>query len=396
MTCRLRRNKLILLSQSFSGKAYYILLGQKAYSLGGNPRTRSAGIFFRNNSWLYGLFIIPLVYNTNRLLYNPEQMPHNEEIEQLEKKDASERRQELLIDLVNKENQKKPGLWLLIGLIAVAVVVGAGILYYYNTPDITTTPVFVFTKSLFTWDVLFYIVAGLCAQMVDGALGMAYGATSTSLLLGMGVPPAIASASVHVAEVFTTGASGISHFRFGNVNKKLFMHLLVPGIIGAVLGAFLLSKKINGDFIKPFMSAYLMILGVIVLRKAFLSHKGKSKIKRLGFLAFFGGFMDAIGGGGWGPIVTSTLLSKGRTAHYTIGSVNAAEFFISLASAGTFLIFGSITGWPVIIGLIIGGVIASPFAALLVRKIKRKPLMIMVGVLIILLSIRTILLTIYK
>jgi uncharacterized membrane protein YfcA len=320
-------------------------------------------------------------------------MPHNEVIEKLESQTATAERQEVLINLVNEENQNKPFLRILIALIAVAVLAGAGLLYYYNTSELTHTRIYDFTASLFTREVLFYVCVGLAAQMVDGALGMAYGATSTSLLLGMGIPPAIASASVHVAEVFTTGASGISHFRFGNVNKKLFYYLLIPGIIGAIAGAYLLSKQIDGDVIKPYMSAYLLVLGVIVLRKAFQAKKAKSKTKRLGLLALFGGFMDAIGGGGWGPIVTSTLLSKGRTVHYTIGSVNAAEFFISLAGATTFLLFGAITGWPVIIGLIIGGVIASPFAAFLVRKIKRKPMMIMVGVLIILMSLRTIITT---
>lgn len=331
-------------------------------------------------------------------------MPHNKEIDQLERKLATVERQEILIDLVNEENRKKPALWLFIGIIAVAVLAGIGILYY-GTSEATHTKVFEFTQSLFTKQLLFYIFVGLAAQTVDGALGMAYGATSSSLLLGLGVPPSIASASVHVAEVFTTGASGISHFRFGNVNKKLFLYLLVPGIIGAMGGAFLLSHMnaisrtvpvlsyFTEDNIKPFISAYLLILGTIVIRKALQPKKAKSKTKNLGSLAFFGGFMDAFGGGGWGPIVTSTLLSKGRTAHYTIGSVNAAEFFISLSSAGTFLIFGAIAGWPVIIGLIIGGVIASPFAALLVRKIKRKPLMILVGSLIILLSLNTIIRT---
>ncbi|PSL22754.1 sulfite exporter TauE/SafE family protein [Chitinophaga ginsengisoli] len=332
-------------------------------------------------------------------------MPHNEEIDQLEKKYATVERQEILIDLVNEENQRKPALWLLIGIIAVAVLAGVGILSYYNTSEATHTRIFEFTQTLFTKELLFYILVGLAAQTVDGALGMAYGATSSSLLLGLGIPPSIASASVHVAEVFTTGASGISHFRFGNVNKKLFLYLLIPGIIGAISGSLLLSKMnaisaavpwlsyFKEDNIKPFISAYLLILGAIVLRKAFQPKKAKSKTKRLGSLAFFGGFMDSFGGGGWGPIVTSTLLSKGRTAHYTIGSVNAAEFFISLSSASTFLIFGAIAGWPVIIGLIIGGVIASPFAALLVRRLKRKPLMIMVGTLIILLSLRTIITT---
>lgn len=280
--------------------------------------------------------------------------------------------------------------WWQIAVVSLLIVTGLTTLYYYEVPDAVQGDVRRFFHSLFTTELLFYIIVGLCAQLVDGALGMAYGATSSSLLLGLGVSPSISSASVHVAEVFTTGASGFAHFKLGNVNKKLFLCLLIPGMIGAVSGAYLLSDKIDGDVIKPFISAYLLILGIIVIRKGIQKNKRKTKTKRLGPLAFAGGFMDAIGGGGWGPIVTSTLLSKGRTVHYTIGSVNAAEFFISLSSAATFLIFTGISSWQVIVGLVIGGVIASPFAAILVRKIKRKPLMIMVGVLIIILSLRTI------
>lgn len=280
--------------------------------------------------------------------------------------------------------------WWQIAVVSLLIVTGLTALYYYEVPDAVQGDVRRFFHSLFTTELLFYIIVGLCAQLVDGALGMAYGATSSSLLLGLGVSPSISSASVHVAEVFTTGASGFAHFKLGNVNKKLFLCLLIPGMIGAVSGAYLLSDKIDGDVIKPFISAYLLILGIIVIRKGIQKNKRKTKTKRLGPLAFAGGFMDAIGGGGWGPIVTSTLLSKGRTVHYTIGSVNAAEFFISLSSAATFLIFTGISSWQVIVGLVIGGVIASPFAAILVRKIKRKPLMIMVGVLIIILSLRTI------
>ncbi|ASZ09915.1 sulfite exporter TauE/SafE family protein [Chitinophaga pendula] len=322
-------------------------------------------------------------------------MSHNEVIDKVEQKRATLETQEVLIDLVNEENKRKPAIWILISLLVAATIAGLWVTYYYSVPVETQTHVYGFVQSLFTEQLLFYILVGLAAQMVDGALGMAYGATSSSLLLGLGIPPAVTSASVHVAEVFTTGASGIAHFRFGNVNKKLFLYLLIPGMTGAIIGAYLLSEKIDGDVIKPFMSAYLMILGVIVIRKGLQKNKPKSKTKRLGPLAFFGGFMDAIGGGGWGPIVTSTLLSKGRTVHYTIGSVNAAEFFISAASSITFLIFVGINSWQVIIGLVIGGVIASPFAALLVRKIKRKPLMIMVGILVILMSLRTIIMVLW-
>ncbi|QJB41455.1 sulfite exporter TauE/SafE family protein [Chitinophaga oryzae] len=272
---------------------------------------------------------------------------------------------------------------------AVVTIALLVLLFPYLTPEATQVKVHDFLGTVFTTEILFYIAAGLCAQLVDGALGMAYGATSSSLLLGMGVSPAVSSASVHVAEVFTTGASGFSHFKLGNVNKKLFLCLLIPGMTGAITGAYLLADRINGDLIKPYISVYLLVLGVIVIRKAFRRHQRKARTKRLAPLAFAGGFMDAVGGGGWGPIVTATLLSKGRAVHYTIGSVNAAEFFISLSSAITFLFFTGISSWQVIIGLVTGGVIASPFAALLVRKIKRKPLMILVGTLIILLSLRT-------
>lgn len=320
-------------------------------------------------------------------------MSNNEVIDKVEQRIATVETQKVLIDLVNEDNKNKHWIWVTIGLSILAVAAGLWFTYVYGISHDAQTRISQFIKSIFTEKLLFFMGVGLMAQMIDGALGMAYGATSSSLLLGLGVSPAMTSTSVHVAEVFTTGASGIAHFKLGNVNKKLFFHLLIPGMIGAVIGAYLLSDKIDGNIIKPFMSAYLMILGVLILRKALQRNKPKSKTRRLGPLAFFGGFMDAVGGGGWGPIVTSTLLSKGRTVHYTIGSVNAAEFFISVSSAGTFLLFNGIDSWQVIIGLILGGVIASPFAAILVRKMKRKPLMIMVGILVILMSLRTVIMS---
>lgn len=239
-------------------------------------------------------------------------------------------------------------------------------------------------------DFALYLLVGLAAQLVDGALGMAYGVTSTSFLLSLGVPPAISSTSVHVAEMFTTGASAISHFRYKNINKKLFKSLLIPGVLGAITGAYLLSDIIDGDFIKPYIAAYMLILGLIIIRKALQKNLVKNKTKKIGILAAAGGFLDSIGGGGWGPIVTSTLLGQGRDPRYTIGSVNAAEFVIAFASGVTFLIFTGVSSWQVVSGLIIGGVIAAPFGAMLVGKIKRKPLMLIIGALVIGLSVRTI------
>ena len=241
----------------------------------------------------------------------------------------------------------------------------------------------------FDQEFLIFFVIGIFAQLVDGTLGMGYGATSTSFLLAYGIPPAVSSTGVHVAEMFTTGASAISHHKFGNINKKLVKHLLIPGVLGSITGAYLLADVIDGEVIKPFIAVYMMVLACIIIKKAMVKNIVKKKTKRLGVLASFGGFMDSVGGGGWGPIVTSTLLGRGRNPRYTIGSVNAAEFAVSFASGITFMIFGGIQGWQVIIGLILGGVIAAPIAALLVNRIQRKPMMIVVGILIIILSLRT-------
>ncbi len=270
------------------------------------------------------------------------------------------------------------------------LVIISGVLFFNGTISIGAEEINTFISS----DFALYLLVGLAAQLVDGALGMAYGVTSTSFLLSLGVTPAISSASVHVAEMFTTGASAISHFRFKNINKKLFKSLLIPGVLGAVTGAYLLSDVIDGDFIKPYIAFYMLILGLIIIRKAIQKNFVKNKTRRIGVLAASGGFLDSIGGGGWGPIVTSTLLGQGRDPRYTIGSVNAAEFVVTFASGITFLIFHGVNSWQVVLGLIIGGVIAAPFGAMVVGKIKRKPLMLIVGILVIGLSLRTIILSI--
>jgi uncharacterized membrane protein YfcA len=275
--------------------------------------------------------------------------------------------------------------WWLLG--ALILIVFFGVVFLGGEASVLTAD---HIGEIVSSDFFFYLLVGLGAQLVDGALGMAYGVTSTSFLLSLGVPPAISSASVHVAEIFTTGASAISHFKFKNINKKLFKSLLIPGIIGAVLGAYLLSDVIDGDLIKPFMAAYLAFLGILILRKALAGRRKKNKTKRVGLLAAVGGFMDSIGGGGWGPIVTSTLLGQGRDPRYTIGSVNAAEFGVTFASGITFLILTGVSSWQVVAGLVIGGVIAAPFGALLVNRISKRTLMLVVGILVIGLSIRTI------
>ena len=273
---------------------------------------------------------------------------------------------------------------------AVLVITAIGFLTFTGTLSVSEDTV----QTFLTSDFALYLLVGLGAQLVDGALGMAYGVTCTSFLLSLGVPPAVSSASVHVAEMFTTGASAISHFRFKNINKKLFKSLLIPGVLGAITGAYLLSDVIDGDFIKPFIAFYMLVLGIIIIRKVIQKNLVKNKTKNIGLLAASGGFLDSIGGGGWGPIVTSTLLGQGRDPRYTIGSVNAAEFAITFASGVTFLIFHGVNSWQVVLGLIVGGVIAAPFGALIVGKIKRKPLMLIVGVLVIGLSLRTILLSV--
>lgn len=238
---------------------------------------------------------------------------------------------------------------------------------------------------------LLFVLGGFLAQMVDGALGMAYGVTATTFLLTFGISPAAASASVHASEIFTTGASGISHLRFRNVNTKLFRHLLVPGILGAIFGAYILSSLDDyGSYIKPVVSVYTLILGVVIIIKAVRKIKTKKKIRRVGRLAFVGAFLDSVGGGGWGPIVSSTLIARGRNWKYTIGSVNLAEFFITLASTLTFFTVIGLHHWYVIAGLITGGLIAAPFAAYLTSKIPVRGGLILVGVVVIIVSLRII------
>ncbi|MBX3242774.1 MAG: TSUP family transporter [Chitinophagaceae bacterium] len=244
--------------------------------------------------------------------------------------------------------------------------------------------------SKFYW----LVVAGFFAQLVDGALGMGYGVVSTTVLMSLGVNLSAISGSVHTAEMFSSGASGYSHYKFGNVNKKLFKALLVPGVIGAVVGAYLLAKYGDeyANYVRPVIATYTMILGLRILLIALRgTSKKPKKVKNVGWLAGAGGFLDSFGGGGWGPLVTSTLISKGRSPRFVIGSVSITEFFVTFASALTFFSIIGVSHWQVVLGLIIGGLIAAPIAARLVGKLPTKTMFIAVGVMVVIWSLRILL-----
>lgn len=234
-----------------------------------------------------------------------------------------------------------------------------------------------------------YLIVGFLAQLVDAALGMAYGLTATTLFLSFGLPPITASATTHAAECFTTGFSALAHHQFGNVNRFLFRRLLIPGVLGSIAGAILLNL-INSELIKPFVALYLLIMGMIVIIKAFKQFPPYQVTRHLIPLGLIGGFLDAMGGGGWGPVVTSTLLARGNDARTTIGSVNACEFFIAVAATITFFLGGVHLDWHVIAALAIGGAIASPIGAWLCKHVPARIILSLVGTIIIILSLRMI------
>lgn len=234
-----------------------------------------------------------------------------------------------------------------------------------------------------------FIAAGFLAQLIDGVLSMGYGVCATTLLLAFGVPPAGASASVHTAEVVTTAFSAYNHWRVGNVIASFVKKLLIPGVIGAIAGAYILTT-IPADTIKPFIAAYLVLMGGVILYKAFRLKRERESHAHLVPLGLAGGFFDSIGGGGWGPIVAGTLLARGNPPRTAIGSVAFAEFFVTFAASATLLLTIGVTTWKPIAGLAIGGAIAAPIAARLTGRIPARPLMIFAGLFVMLLSARTI------
>lgn len=291
-----------------------------------------------------------------------------------------------------KQVPRKPPLWIRVVRICVfaliCMIVGAVIFSYIPATWIISGKQWIarYGGDNFLW----MLGAGFLAQLVDGAMGMGYGVLSTTLLMSAGVRLASISSSVHMAEMFSVGATGISHYRYGNVNKKLLKALAIPGAIGAVCGAVVISTI--GDkyahWLRPLVSVYTFYLGFRIIAKAFAKRRGKQKkITRVAPVALLGGFLDAFGGG-WGPLVTSTLISRGRSPQYTIGSSTLTKFFTSIASTTTFIVIMHETPVQVIAGLIIGGLIAAPVAAKLVGKLPMKTMFICVGTLVIICSLR--------
>jgi siroheme synthase-like protein len=281
---------------------------------------------------------------------------------------------------------KKNFIWLIWGSIVLSLLI-AVVALWFRQPDFKTyiqdiNPIF-----------YYFLGAGFVFALIDGAIGMSYGVTSTTFSLSMGIPPASASMGVHLSEIMSNGIAGWMHYRMGNINWKLFKMLLIPGIIGAVTGAYLLSSLEHySQYTKPFVSLYTLILGIVILSKAFKTKaiKSKDKIKRIPLLGLGGGFIDAVGGGGWGSIVLSTLIAGGRHPRFSLGTVKLSRFFIALMSSLTFFAMLNSHHWEAVAGLVVGSAIASPIAAKISNRISAKAIMIAVGVIVILISIKSI------
>lgn len=232
-------------------------------------------------------------------------------------------------------------------------------------------------------DILPFILVGFAAQLVDGALGMAFGVISSTLLITIGVNPAAASASVHAVEVFTTGASGISHTLHKNVNWRLFRRIVIPGVIGGILGAYVVTLAMESA--RPFVLAYLAAIGLYLLWRGIRHGHQEKRPRIVEPLGFIGGFLDAAGGGGWGPVVTSNLLVQGAHPRKVIGTVNTAEFFLSVTISATFIVALGFEAFTIAMaGLLIGGIAAAPLGGYVAKHVPARGLLIMVGIVLVL------------
>ncbi len=314
----------------------------------------------------------------------------NDKVKQLDDLTKVLAAKQATLEEINKPEEKKwPQIvkWCLFAF--VFMLLGHAILSYVPFGKILTgiesIPEYIDTKLF-----LLMLLTGFMAQMVDGSMGMGYGTISTTFLLAIGISPAIVSSRVHSARVFSSGVSGYSHHRFGNINKKLFRALVIPGVIGAVSGAALAYFGQNySGWVRIPLSFYTLYLGYHIVKKALKKKNAQDKVKHAGWLASIGGFMDAFAGGGWGALVTGTLISKRRSPRYVIGSVCLAEFFVVFASSITFFILLKSIPLIDVAGLIIGGLIAAPIAARLVGVLPMKTMYISVGTIVILTSMLT-------
>ncbi|MBA4240385.1 MAG: siroheme synthase [Sphingobacteriaceae bacterium] len=293
---------------------------------------------------------------------------------------------------------KKVRIASLYSLAVIAIMIFGHLVFKY-VPFTDISSFIAITTESFDSHLWIYILAGFIAQMIDGALGMAYGVSVTTFLLSLGIPaitPAVASASMHASEVFTTGSSSLVYMRYKNVNMKLFKKLLWPGAIGAILGATAVSfiSKDYFTIIKPLVSVYTLVLGVMIIFRAKNIHlKRGPKIKKVGIVAATGGFLDSVGGGGWGPIVTTSLVAGGRNLKYAVGSSHLAKFFVATISTITFFSIIGLNHWQIILGLVIGGMVAAPISIYFSNKIPTKKGLLFVGCLVIAISFKTIIST---
>ena len=235
-----------------------------------------------------------------------------------------------------------------------------------------------------------YFFVGVLAQAVDGALGMAFGVTATTVMLSFGTSPAQASAMVHIAEIFTTAASGASHWWHRNVDWTMVKRIAIPGVIGGVIGATVLANVDGKNHSAIRHGRISAIIGIVILIRAWRPLRPHPATERaMPVVGFFGGLLDAIGGGGWGPVVTSTLVGAGQTPRYVIGSVNLTEFLVTVATSVTLIVSLGVADLAPVIPLVLGGLVTAPFAGYLVKIVPTRALMVAVGILILLLSLRS-------
>jgi uncharacterized membrane protein YfcA len=231
------------------------------------------------------------------------------------------------------------------------------------------------------------VLVGFVAEAIDGSCGMAFGLVSSTVLLAFGYPPAVASASVHLAEIATSAASAAAHWRFGNVDGALVRKLLLPGVVGGAAGAYLLVS-VPTAYLRPVVALYALVLGLGIIGRAWRPRRSRGARSISPLLGLVGGFCDAVGGGGWGQVVTSTLIARGNPPRRVVGSVTLSEFFVAVAESLTFAVTIGVQDWRVVAGLMLGGIVAAPLAAWTTTRLPQRPFAAVVGIVVVVASLR--------